>query len=897
VNVAYRRQAWSKGHSPEPTLADHIERWARATPDRVALIFQDEHVTWAELDERANRLAWRLIADGVGPDDLVAVCLDRSVDLIVALVAVLKSGAAYLPLNPTSPKDRLAFIATDAGAACALTTNRLVRLLPDDVPALRLDDEMFEASLFDERTDAPMDRDRVGRLTTANLAYVLYTSGSTGRPKGVGVTHANVLALFDATAREFTFRSDHVWLQFHSYGFDVSVWEIFGALLHGGSLVIPDERTRQSPDLLLDLIESEQVSVLCQTPSAFNVFIEEYRRRPRALPDLEFITFIGEALELRRLRPWLAWRGEAGPTLINKYGPTETTVFNTWKVIEASEIDAGGPNSIGAALDNGPVHILDGRLEPVAAGEVGEVYLSGPQLARGYLNRPGLTSERFIANPFGPPGSRMYRTGDLGRWLDGGDIEFLGRADEQVKLRGYRIELGEIEAVLTELPQIAQAAVAVREVRGEPTLGAFLVARPGQSLPQAGEIRNTLARRLPEYMIPTVFAPILALPLNSSGKLDRKALPEIGHVASPATRAGRAPANAREERMCAIFGKVLGLAPPGADESFFDLGGHSLRGLRLLNDVEAAFGRRLPLRALLERPTPEGLVAALDDPSLGKADLKSVVPLASGGVGAPIFMIHWMERDLAKALGERRTVIGLSHGLAVRGQQTLDLPPDVEGLAAHYIEEMRQVQPQGPYRLIGHSSGGLVAYEMAQQLSRNGETVGFLGLLDTQTPEGNANRGKLPLLAQLRNVWRAPAPALRRYLLRSTYRIMAAFGPTRRLLLVAETKDGTGLDVISDRMMASYRPKPYPRPLQLYECTLTEPALRRAPPPKPSATWGRYLPAGFEVRELEGDHVQAVREPFARSTASIIEADLQAHEEANRPLDHRLGDLGDAAAA
>ncbi|KOX18393.1 hypothetical protein ADK67_36955 [Saccharothrix sp. NRRL B-16348] len=554
---------------PTTTIPELFAAQAARTPDAVAVTCEGEHLTYRELDERANRLAHHLVAAGAGPEALVALRFPRSLDQVVAVLAVLKSGAAYLPLDPAYPPERIAATIADARPVAVLSEIPDLTGLPATAPTPAL------------RPDHP--------------AYVIYTSGSTGRPKGVVIPHGNVVRLFSATDHWFRLGPDDVVSMFHSYAFDVSVFELWAALLHGGRLVVVPHAVSRSPRDFARLLADEGVTILSQTPSAFYQLIPE---QPTGL-SLRCVIFAGEALDLRKLAGW------DGPgALINMYGITETTVHVTY-----TEADG----SIGVAMPDLRVYVLDEDLNPVPPNVPGELYVAGPGLARGYLDRPGLTASRFVANPFGPPGSRMYRSGDLARWEDGA-LHYLGRADQQVKIRGFRIELGEVESVLAAHPAVAQVVVVANEQR---LVAYFVPDKPTT----ASELRDHTAKVLPDHMVPAAFVALESLPLTVNGKLDRVALPAPER---DAVTSGDyvAPRTETEEAIAAIWADVLGVDRVGVEDSFFTLGGDSIRSLHITSRTKAAFGVDLSPRDVLTARTVSALADLVEE--LVLADLEAL---------------------------------------------------------------------------------------------------------------------------------------------------------------------------------------------------------------------------------------------------------------------------------
>ncbi|MEW1762479.1 amino acid adenylation domain-containing protein, partial [Streptomyces cyaneofuscatus] len=588
------------------TVHGAFEAQVRQTPDAVAVTFEAEELTYAQLNERANRIAHRLRAAGVGPETLVGVCLERSADLVPALLGVLKAGGAYLPLDPAAPADRLGFMIADAAVPVVVTqsahTGLLAPLHSGTTLVLDADGTLDTAPAHDPEPVAGAD----------HLVYVIYTSGSTGRPKGVCLTHANVLRLFDVTGRRTGFHADDVWTLFHSYAFDFSVWEMFGALLHGGRLVVVPKEVTRDPSAFLDLLVEQRVSVLNQTPSAFRALVAAAREGDPRVDRLALrtVVFGGEKLEVADLRPWADRLGLDRPTLVNMYGITETTVHVTHHELTATDLGAG-VSPVGVALDDLAVHLLDGRGNPVPVGVFGEIHVAGRGVARGYLGRPELTAERFVPDPFGEPGSRLYRSGDVARRLADGSLEFLGRNDEQVKIRGFRIELGEINAVLAARESVRDAVVLAREVTpGDRQLVAYVVPAPGTEF-DAVALRTALGRELPEYMVPAYFVALDQLPLTVNGKLDDKALlaPQPGAVRA-AGQTYTAPRTGLERQVAAIWGEVLKVPSVGVHDSFFDLGGHSLRAINLSGHLREV-GLDVSVRDLFEHRTVARLAERL----------------------------------------------------------------------------------------------------------------------------------------------------------------------------------------------------------------------------------------------------------------------------------------------
>ncbi|MGW0886440.1 non-ribosomal peptide synthetase, partial [Streptomyces sp. NPDC002671] len=664
---------------PVGTIPQLFEARVADAPDAVAVVADGVEVSYAELDARANRLARLLVGQGVGPESVVGVCLQRGVDVVVALLAVLKAGGAYLPIDPAYPAERVEFMLADAGALCVVTSRGLLGVLPEGAVQVVLDEPSVVAELG-VLGDSPLsDVERGGVLLAAHVAYVIYTSGSTGRPKGVVVTHANVARLFAATEGWFGFGAGDVWTWFHSFAFDFSVWELWGALLYGGRVVVVPFGVSRSPGDFLRLLVDERVTVLSQTPSAFYQLMQAEALEPELGRELVLrtVVFGGEALDPARLREWYGRHPQGGPRLVNMYGITETTVHVTYAPLGVAAAVEGAPSVIGRGIPDLQLYVLDGWLKPVPVGVPGELYVAGGGLARGYLGRAGLSAQRFVASPYGGPGERMYRTGDVVRWSAGGELEFVGRADDQVKVRGFRIETGEVEAVVAACPQVAQVSVVVREdMPGDERLVAYVVAAEGVDGSVEGGVREAARRfaseRLPGYMVPAAVVVLDELPLTVNGKLDRRALPAPEYT----TGTGRGPSTVREELLCAAFAEVLGVDSVGVDDDFFALGGHSLLVIRLV-EVLRTHGVTVSVRALFQTPTVAGLAAASGVESV-------VVPANAIPEGARAITPDMLPLvDLTADEVER--IVATVEGGAANVADVYPLAPLQEGMLFHHL--------------------------------------------------------------------------------------------------------------------------------------------------------------------------------------------------------------------
>ncbi len=712
------------------TLVERFEERVAKQPHLIALHDGDVSLSYEELNERANQLAFHLRGHGVNTEVRVGLYIERSVDLVVGLLGILKAGGAYVPIDETYPPDRVAFMLRDADVALTLTSNRFEAALRDmDVTCINVQADWSIVST-ESTTNATLN------VRPENAAYVIYTSGSTGTPKGVEVTHANVSRLLTTTEHWYRFNSNDVWPLFHSVAFDVSVWELWGALLYGGKLVIVPYSTSRSPDAFYELTVEHGVTVLNQTPSAFVQYIQaEERLGVSPSLRLRLVIFAGEKLEPATLEPWYERHGDATPQLVNMYGITETTVHSTYRPLTHADTKRGA-SAIGRPLPDLDIYILDGQLEPVPPGVAGELFVGGAGVARGYLNRPELTQARFISNPFSnSPGERLYRSGDLARYLPDGDIEYLGRLDHQVKVRGFRIELGEIESVLCQHAQVKAVVAVVREDRpGDKRIVAYWIKSGTASLAES-DLRAHARRHLPEYMLPAFLVELETLPLTVNGKVDRRALPAPSGDRALSDWPLAGPRDSIEQNLVTAWEALLDVRPVGIFDNFFDLGGHSLLAVHLMAEIEHDVGVKLPLATLLQSPTIAELAANLR--STDDLPWSPLVAIKKGGTGTPFFCVAGgggnvlYFHELAQDLDVDQPI----YGLQARGLDGISKPHvRVEDVAAEHLEAIRVVQPEGPYFIGGHCFGGLVAFEMAQQLRRAGDDVAIVAIMDQPAP-------------------------------------------------------------------------------------------------------------------------------------------------------------------
>jgi amino acid adenylation domain-containing protein len=723
--------ATARDYPREACVHRLFEAQVARSPSAIAVVFQDESLTFHELNQRADHLAARLKTLGVGPNVPVGLCIERSAEMVVGILGILKAGGAYVPIDPEYPRDRIGFVLEDSQASVLVTQRRLREKLPTTFTRLLCVDEAPGGCDMTQRAMA--------NPTSMDLAYVIYTSGSTGRPKGVQIEHRSLVNFLHSMLRRPGFAGDDVILAVTTLSFDIAGLELYLPLISGAKVVIAPRRSVADGEALLQLMKSHGVTILQATPATWRLLIAAGLK---GSPRLKALCG-GEALPQDLAAELLPRCSE----LWNMYGPTETTIWSSCaRVTSATDIHIGRP------IDNTEMHVLNAGRQPQPVGVAGELFIGGEGLARGYHNRPELNAEKFIVHPF-KPGRRLYRTGDLARWRSDGNVECLGRLDFQVKVRGLRIELGEIESQLATHGKVKQAIVTAREdIPGDKRLVGYVVPRFAEEPPKADELREHLRRQLPDYMVPSSFVQLDELPLTPNGKIDRKALSARSAGAPVSSRQIAPPRNSTERRVRALFESALRTPVASVKDSFFDLGGHSIIAANLMLSIEREFGRRLPLATLLLSPTVEGIAAALN-PAREDSEHYRWLPLVAvqpRGTRPPLFLVHGaggnvlLYRDLAQRLGDDQPLYGLQ-AFGLDGQRA---PlSTVEEMAASYLPYIRRTQPRGPYYLGGYCMGGLVAYEMARRLVEEGEHVALLALLDTYNlstlKEGKESSGRL----------------------------------------------------------------------------------------------------------------------------------------------------------
>lgn len=713
---------------PKSCIHHYFEAQVDRTPNNIAVVFEDQQLTYAELNTRANQLAQKLQTLGVKPETRVGICVERSLDLIVAMLSILKAGGAYLPLDPAFPRDRIAFMMEDAQISVLLTQTHLLSTLPEHTAnVICLDSPHLPISSSPHLPIPP---------SPSNLAYIIYTSGSTGKPKGVAVEHQQICNYVQGILERLTLPEGSTFATVSTIAADLGNTAIFSALCTGGCLHVISADRASNPQAFAEYCRQHPIDCLKIVPSHLEALLTA--GHAEILPRQRLILG-GEACNwkliqtIRQLAPNCA--------ILNHYGPTETTVGVLTYSVEDTPIHPKTKTvPLGRPIANTQVYVLDQQLQPVPIGVPGELYLGGDNVARGYLNHSELTAERFIPHPFNnDTNARLYRTGDLVRYQADGNLEFLGRADDQVKIRGFRVELGEIKAVLCQHPDIQQAIVLVHKDEAENSRLVAYVVPHSTGTSTVHDWRSFLKVRLPEYMVPSVFVRLKTLPLTPNGKVDRQALPVPDTQKPDQETAFVPPRETLELQLTQIWEDLLNVRPIGVTDNFFDLGGHSLLAVRLIAQIEKQLQQKLPLSALLQGATIEQLAKNLrqQPQAFNRSPLVKIQP---HGTNLPFFCVHPIGGNvicyhhLATHLGSEQPFYALEAPGLYGECEPLE---QIENLAAHYIKAIRTVQPQGPYYLGGWSMGGVVAFEIAQQLQQQGESIALLALLDSTPPLQN----------------------------------------------------------------------------------------------------------------------------------------------------------------
>lgn len=865
---------------PHDRCLHHLfEAQVEKTPEAIAVVFEEHSLTYQELDRQANRLAGYLQTLGVGPETLVGIAVERSLEMVVGLLAILKAGGAYLPLDPAYPPARLAFTLADAGVSLLLTQAALVSHLPQ-LPQLRLislDGAEAAWSVAPDQLPAPA-------ITPAHLAYVIYTSGSTGQPKGVQIPHQAVVNFLTSMARQPGLTAQDTLLAVTTLSFDIAGLELFLPLTVGAKIVIAGrEVIADGPALARQLAESG-ATLMQATPATWQLLLASGWQNSTGIT----ILCGGEALP----RPLADQLLALSPAVWNLYGPTETTIWSTASPVEP----AAGPVSIGRPIANTEIYILDASLQPVPVGVAGELYIGGEGLARGYLRLPALTAEKFIPHPFSPrPGQRLYRTGDLARYRPDGRLEILGRVDHQVKVRGFRIELEEIEAALNRHAGVQQAVVTASNIAGadhDRRLVAYFT--PTSTPPPAPEdLRAYLAEMLPDYMLPAIFETLDNLPLTPNGKVDRNALPAPTTQPRPATQRYLAPRDPLELQLARIWETILEVRPVGIKDNFFESGGHSLLAVRLMAQIKKRFDQDIPLAALFQHPTVEHLARVLRRQS-ARLYHAPLVEIQRRGSNPPFFCVHPADGTvlsyihLARHLGSQQPFYGL---------QVVTPNPEtggqVEEMASRYIQAIQTVQPQGPYLLGGWSLGGVIALEMAQQLQQSGHEVALLALIDSWAPpnpalaeagtltEAEVNTHLLAeFLADLRGRFASDLPSLPGNFSQLNQEEQLYHVIEQAKMLETVLPEG-GLAQLHHllkifqsnvRAVQRYHARPYSGRVALFQAG--EELAGQDEGFDPTLGWARWTTQPIDIHIIPGDHYTILAEPHVQTLAGRLRQGL-----------------------
>jgi amino acid adenylation domain-containing protein len=849
-----------------------FEAQVSRTPNATALIFGERRVTYRELNNRANRLARHLQKLGVEPESLTAICVERSIEMIVGILAILKAGGAYVPLDPNYPRERLAYMLEDSNAAVILTTQNLLG---------ELDSRKAKTVCFDRDSDqiSQESEDNLTPTATAeNLAYVIYTSGSTGKPKGVAIEHRSAAAFTHWANSVFTPEHLKGVLASTSICFDLSVYEIFAPLSCGGAIVLVENILH-----LPTCAARNEVTLINTVPSA----IAELLRIEGVPNSVRTVNLAGEPLKTSLVKKIYSLPNVR--EVFDLYGPSEDTTYSTFTLRDE------GAATIGRPISNTQAYILDANLQPVPIGISGELYLGGEGLARGYLNRPELTNERFIKNPFDQNHSkRLYKTGDLTRYKSNGEIEYLGRIDNQVKIRGFRIELGEIENRLLNHASIKEAIVIADENQaGEKRLVAYIVPKDNESL-KISELREFIKQTLPEYMCPAAFVELPEMPLTPNGKINRKALPAPSDELSIADRNFVAHRNDLESQLVEMWESILQIRPIGINDDFFELGGHSLQAVRMFAEIEKTFNVNIPLATLFQAGTIGKLAEILRQDGWAEPE-SSLVPIQPKGTKPKFFCVHakggnvLFYRDLSRHLGDDQPFYGIQ-ARRLGGRQVGH--DRIEDMAEFYIKEIQKIQPEGPYYLGGSSFGGLAAFEMAQQFRARGHEVALIALLDTGTPDypkllpetskisakfysltrrfqqqrdnlkSLDGRGKidyaLAKLAKVKLKYRRKIRDNYKKFVRKFYASVKGNGAVPKSYIQLEDQIW--------RAGQRYVPKVYPGDVTLFRATLQPLGI------VPDATlgWENLVGGKLEIHEVPGHHGSIVAEPYVSVLAEKL---------------------------
>jgi amino acid adenylation domain-containing protein len=863
---------WNHTHRDYPNICIHqlFEAQVERTPTAIALVCEDERITYHQLNRRANQLADRLHRMGVTADVLVGILMERSIEMVVGLLGILKAGGAYVPLDPHYPPARLSYMLADAGVEILVTQSELLSTLP--IYSLQV--VCLDANWYTGGDYSPENLD--WDVCPTNLAYVLYTSGSTGQPKGAAIEHRNVVNFLTAMRHEPGLNPADILTAVTTISFDIAALELYLPLIVGAKVVVVARAVAIDAARLLAELAKSQTTIMQATPVTWQLLLAGGWSANYPLK----VLCGGEALSAQLAQQILA----TGSELWNLYGPTETTIWSTIYKLGTTQTRATSSDalvSIGRPIANTQIYILNQQLQPTPIGVPGELFIGGAGVVRGYLNRPELTAAKFIPNPFSTDtAARLYKTGDLARYLSDGNIEFLGRIDDLVKVRGFRIELGEIETALSQHSMVHQVVIIARAINPDyKSLIAYIVPRQNCT-PTPNQFRSFLSEQLPEYMIPSIFLLLETLPLTANGKIDRRALPIPDRASLELEATFSPPTDGLELQLTKIWERILGIQPIGTSDNFFNLGGHSLLAVQLFVEIEQTFGQNLPLATLFQSPTIAQLATIMRQVP-GSTTWSSLVPIVTSGSKPPLFCAHAVGGNvleyypLAAHLGTEQPIYGLQ-SLGLDGVQ--ESLTRIEDMATSYIREIKTVQPHGPYFLAGYSFGALVAFEIACQLEHQGEKIGLVALLDNAAPSLRRIR---PSFAQsigihLRNFQQLELRERIKYITdRIVFRLMYQHQENAQQAFMLDRWGRLPpeyLAVLSANFQAggAYAGKLYPGQVTLFRSAIQplEQALY------PDLGWGELVSGDLKIQAIQGHHTKLLTEPYIQILAEKLRSCL-----------------------
>ncbi|MDZ8136599.1 MAG: amino acid adenylation domain-containing protein [Nostoc sp. DedQUE04] len=873
---------WNKTEADYPqnaSLHQLFEQQVERSPDKLALINQTQELTYSQLNQRVNQLTHYLQKQGVGEKTLVAICLERSVEMVVGILAILKAGGAYIPLDPNYPVERLGFMLSDSQVSVLITQQEILEKLPvSSAKIVCLD--IHKDEIIQESQENPVNTSKAD-----HLAYIIYTSGSTGTPKGVLGTHRGTVNGLHWLWKTYPFAAEEVCCQKTAISFVDSVWEIFAPLLQGIPTAIIPDAIVLDPQLFIETLANYKVTRIVLVPSLLRLFFNSYSHLIKNLSHLKLWITSGEALSIDLAQTFRKIMPSA--KLINLYGSSEVSANVTY--YDTSLLtDKSTSVPIGRPVDNTQIYVLNGHLKPSPVGVIGELYVGGEGLARGYLNRLELTQERFINNPF-VPGTKLYKTGDLARYLNDGNLEYLGRRDDQVKIRGFRVELGEIVAAIAQHPDVRESVVINQDQAQDSSRLIAYIVTDKQDI--VTELLPKLQQKLPNYMIPSAFVVLDAIPLTPNGKVDKRSLSASTLatdqvIRQNVTQSFVAPRNFTELGLVKIWENLLNTQPIGVTDNFFDVGGHSFLAVRLMAQIYDRFGHNLPLSNLFENPTIEKLATIVSQPFRDSSS-SPLVAIQSSGSRIPFFCIHGAGGgirnyfNLSRRLGEDYPFYALEH---IPDQEEPEII-SVEKTAARYIQEIRQRQPNGPYLLGGFCYGGVIAFEMAQQLQRQGQMVGLLVVIDAILPETTIKPGEDDdakfLLRMAESIktnnsidFSVPFEELQNLSLDEQFHLINK--KTNFIFSDTEIKDFLRyykLFKVHVQAMRDYVPQVYPDQMNLFRAN--EAIIHDFQSPEfhtddPLLGWGKYSSQSIQVIELPGDHFSMFVEPHIQELANQL---------------------------